>query len=150
MGKDLSESQIKAGENAESRILGAVAEVFCVCVLGLMPLLLFAFVTSLTANGSLFFDKLAEQLSHGQLFLYVFSMTGGLLWLLLTQAKLYGKAFLALYGLWLIVPMLFSLIFYGKMPDFGVKVADFVIIISIVCYLLYVFLYFFLSSLYRT
>ena len=69
-------------------------------------------------------------------------MMGGLVWLLLRQAKLYRGFILALYGIWLIFPFSIALIIFGRSPTFDIALAPYAIILSVISYFAYVGLYF--------
>lgn len=121
----------------------AFGEVFFVCVIGLLPLVLFG-LGSIKPSDSIAgtFSGVFDPVAKGQLFLYTFSLFGSLLWTLLNQARIYTKLWLSIYGLCLAGPAVMAIYFYGKAPAMDDRLNPVLIGASIVAYWLYVFVYF--------
>ncbi len=125
----------------------AIGELLCVCLLGLLPLLVFCIGSA--TEGKEFLaaaSKFFEPIGTGQLYLYLFSLTGSLVWIFFEQIKIYSKFWLGIYSLWLLAPPFIAMFAYGANPNMGSPMASILIGLSIILYLVYVWLYYSLRT----
>ena len=121
----------------------AVGELLCVCILGLLPLVLFCVIEAIKqSSAGAAFTAFFGPIAKGQLFLYSFSMIGSLFWLFITQIKLYNKFWLGVYSVWLFVPALSAMFFYGMNPSMGQAIHWLLIVLSGATFTVYVWLYY--------
>lgn len=143
-GADLNANSDEYGERIPTRLRlsDALGEVFCVCVVGILPLIFVGLGSiQVTEPASALAAALLNPVSKGQLFLYSFSLFGSLIWIFITQAKVYTRMWLGIYTTALVAPGAAAIFFYGRNPNMDSKMNPYISILSIVFYLLYVLIY---------
>ena len=127
-----ADSRLDKDESASAapKVSDALGEVLCVCVVGILPLLL-AGLSSINRNdtASSLATSLFNPVAKGQFFLYSFSLFGSLLWIFISQAKIYSKIWLGIYSVALISPCIASMFFYGRNPNMNEELNHYIVVL---------------------
>lgn len=119
----------------------AIAEVACVAIISIAPLVLIEVVTNATNPNFLLGDAAWRSVAKGQLILYSLSLIGTLAWLIVSSnnsERLIARVFI---GALVIVCSYFICSLYTLDPSFEKPKNDFIIYSSIACYVLFLFFY---------
>jgi hypothetical protein len=123
----------------------AGVEVFFVCVISLIPLILLALIDQLRLATVEFSDLFHEAIAAGQLYLYGFSLLGTLFWLCQKEHENFLRFEPRPYLMFLIlVPSLAIIVIYAVNPLMSRPLRPPLINVSVVIYLLYALLYYIL------
>jgi len=127
----------------------AAEEVFIVCVISLIPLLLLAVIDQLKVKDAALFDvtgAIWSAISAGQLYLYSFSLFGTLFWLCQKEHENFDKfpprKYLMLVAFF---PTVVIVAVYTFDPTMLKPIPRGLVVASIVVYLIYVVLYYILT-----
>src|SRR5271166_21528 len=123
----------------------AAFEVIVVTIFSLVPLFVLPPLADLRYHPSqISFSIIWKAVDSGQLFLYSFGVFGMLIWLLGISRKKTPDGVFYISLLLVIVPSIVCILMISNDPDFKVAIDPFLVKISIVLYVLYVLLSYFL------
>jgi hypothetical protein len=120
-------------------------EVFFVCVLSLLPLLILAIIDQLRLSSVQVSELFHEAISAGQLYLYSFSLLGTLYWLCQKEHDNFTRFEPRRYLMFLIlVPSILIIVIYAIDPAMSKPLRPSLVTVSYWVYLLYAALYYIL------